>query len=95
MTRSAGDTIPDEAIAVNMERPVEVRQESTHLCQGHIFEVCERVSEAQASLDSHLSGELSAADTIQKLNALLSEEGLGEAMRHIGYLPKRQMRQRV
>jgi hypothetical protein len=58
--------------------------------QGHVFEVCERVSEAQAILDDHINGgKLTAAEAIEKLQALLSEPGLLEAMHHIGYLPKR------
>ena len=58
--------------------------------QGHVFEVCERVSEAQAILDDHINGgKLTAAEAIEKLQALLSEPGLFEAMHHIGYLPKR------
>jgi hypothetical protein len=58
--------------------------------QGHVFEVCERVSEAQAILHDHINGgKLTAAEAIEKLQALLSEQGLFEAMRYIGYLPKR------
>ena len=58
--------------------------------QGHVFEVCERISEAQAILHDHASGgELTAAEVVERLRALLFEQGLFEAMHHIGYFPKR------
>jgi hypothetical protein len=76
-----------------MERFVEVRSRSAHMWQGHVFEVCERVSEAQAILYNHVAdGKLTAEEVVEKLHALLSEEGLSEAMRHIGYFPKKQLR---
>ena len=57
--------------------------------QGHVFEVCERVSEAQAILHDHFNGgKLTAAEVVEKLKVLLSEQGLLEAMRYIGYFPK-------
>jgi hypothetical protein len=63
--------------------------------QGHVFEVCERVSEAQAILYDHAAGgELTAEEVVEKLHALLSEEGLSEAMHHIGYLPKKPLQPR-
>ena len=57
--------------------------------QGHVFEVCERVSEAQSILHDHFEGgKLSATETLEKLRALLSEPGLLDAMYYIGYFPK-------
>jgi hypothetical protein len=56
--------------------------------QGHVFEVCERVSEAQAILHDHKNGrKLTDAQVVEKLHALLSEQGLLDAMYYIGYFP--------
>jgi hypothetical protein len=56
--------------------------------QGHVFDVCERVSEAQAILhDTVHDRKLTPAAAVEKLQALFSEEGLLEAMYQIGYFP--------
>jgi hypothetical protein len=55
---------------------------------GHVFEVCERISEAQAILQEHGRGALPPVDALEKLQSLLSEPGLQEAMYNIGYFPK-------
>jgi hypothetical protein len=40
------------------------------------FEICERVAEAQAILDDHKAGgRYTAAEVVEKLHGLLSEEG--------------------
>jgi len=57
--------------------------------QGHVFEVCERISEAQALLHQHFdAGSLTADETLARLRRLLSEPGLLDAMYYIGYFPK-------
>ena len=55
---------------------------------GHAFEVCERVSEAQAILHDQAEGAITADAALAKLRALLSEPGLQEAMYILGYFPK-------
>ncbi|HEX4409611.1 MAG TPA: hypothetical protein VH206_12640 [Xanthobacteraceae bacterium] len=58
--------------------------------QGHVFDVCERVSEAQAILHDTLHDrKMSPAAAVEKLQALLSEAGLLEAMYEIGYFPRK------
>jgi hypothetical protein len=56
---------------------------------GHVFEVCERISEAQAVLRSEMEGSIAPEAALNKLRELLSEPGLHEAMYNIGYFPKR------
>jgi hypothetical protein len=56
---------------------------------GHVFEVCERISEAQVILHDQAEGAISSDAALTKLRALLSEPGLQEAIYHLGYFPKR------
>ena len=56
---------------------------------GHAFEVCERISEAQAILHDQTEGAISPDAALAKLRALLSEPGLQEAMYILGYFPKK------
>jgi hypothetical protein len=56
---------------------------------GHAFEVCERISEAQAILHDQVEGAISPDAALAKLRALLSEPGLQEAMYILGYFPKK------
>ncbi len=53
--------------------------------QGHVFDVCERVSEAQAILHDTVQGR----KLTPKLQALFSEAGLLDAMYQIGYFPRK------
>ena len=55
---------------------------------GHAFEVCERISEAQAILHDQAAGAITPDAALAKLRALLSEPGLQEAMYILGYFPK-------
>jgi hypothetical protein len=55
---------------------------------GHAFEVCERISEAQAILHDQAEGGCSSDQTLDKLRTLLSEPGLHEAMYNLGYFAK-------
>lgn len=56
---------------------------------GHAFEVCERISEAQAILHDQAECVISADAALEKLRALLSEPGLHEAMYTLGYFAKK------
>jgi hypothetical protein len=56
---------------------------------GHAFEVCERISEAQAILHDQAEGAITPDAALAKLRALLSEPGLQEAMYILGYFPKK------
>jgi hypothetical protein len=55
---------------------------------GHVFEVCERISEAQAILRDQAEGVMPPDAALERLRALLSERGLHEAMYNIGYFAK-------
>jgi hypothetical protein len=55
---------------------------------GHAFEVCERISEAQAILHGQAEGSTSPDEALRRLRQLLSEPGLGEAMYKLGYFSK-------
>jgi hypothetical protein len=64
--------------------------------QGHVFDVCERVSEAQAILHDTLHDrKLTPEVAVAKLQALFSEAGLLEAMYEIGYFPRKGATDRV
>ena len=56
---------------------------------GHVFEVCERISEAQVILHDQAEGAITPDAALAKLRALLSEPGLQEAMYVLGYFPKK------
>jgi hypothetical protein len=56
---------------------------------GHVFEVCERISEAQVILHDQAEGAISPEAALTKLRALLSEPGLQEAIYLLGYFPKK------
>jgi hypothetical protein len=54
-----------------------------------VFELCERVAEAQAVLHDHVEcGKYSAAEVVGKLHNLFEEEDLLRAMHMVGYFPK-------
>jgi hypothetical protein len=58
--------------------------------QGHVFDVCERVTEAQVILRETVQERtLTPAAAVEKLQALFSEAGLIEAMYEIGYFPRK------
>jgi hypothetical protein len=51
------------------------------------WEICERVSEAQALLNDHTEGgRFAAQELVQKLDALFKEQGLLRAMYDVRYL---------
>ena len=50
------------------------------------WQICERVSEAQALLNDHIEGgRLTASELVRKLNALFEEQGLLRAMYDVGF----------
>jgi hypothetical protein len=53
-----------------------------------VFEICERIAEAQTLLDQHASNQISDPDLLAiKLRGLLSEDELLRAMHAVGYFP--------
>lgn len=53
-----------------------------------VFEICERVAEAQALLEDHASNQITDPGLLAiKLRTLLSEDELLHAMHAVGYLP--------
>lgn len=51
-----------------------------------LFEICERVAEAQAVLDDHVNGnKLAASDVIKLMQRLLSEPAMLHAMWDVGF----------
>ena len=56
--------------------------------QANAWQICERVAEAQAMLNDHLEhGRHTEFELIQKLAALLNEDGLLRAMWAVGFFP--------
>ena len=52
------------------------------------FEICDRVAEAQAILHDHLEcGKYTPQEALQKLQAVMSEDGLIYAMWKVGFFP--------
>ncbi len=77
------DSISDDSAADDLLK------EGNEMWQGYIFEVCERVSEAQSVLNRAATDrDANDAATVEQLRRLLFEPGLFEALYHIGYLPK-------
>ena len=53
-----------------------------------IWAICERLSEIQTVIDSHLETGTYRTDEVPRLiSEILSEDGLREAMDTVGYLP--------
>ena len=57
--------------------------------QHTIFEICERVAEAQALLHDYECGRHSAAEVVARLQALMTEVQLLHAMHAVGFFPPR------
>ena len=56
--------------------------------QASVWQICERVAEAQAMLNDHREhGRRSEAELVRHLAALLNEDGLLRAMWEVGFFP--------
>jgi hypothetical protein len=57
--------------------------------QNIAFEICERVSEAQALIHDHVEcGKPTAEEVVARLRALFEEQTLLQAMYDVGYFPQ-------
>jgi hypothetical protein len=65
---------------------VDVKDNAVTDIQRAAWEICERVSEAQALLNDHSTGgRFTASELVQKLNAIFEEQGLLRAMHDVGF----------
>jgi hypothetical protein len=59
-----------------------------HMTQDDVWAICERVTELQALLHDHVEcGKHAASDVVTKVQAILSEPELLQAMYDVGYFP--------
>lgn len=55
-----------------------------------VWQICERVAEAQAVLEDHVAGgKHTSEDVVKRLHTLFGEDELLRAMHAVGYFPPR------
>ena len=58
------------------------------MASNPVWEICERMAEVQALLDDHINGgKRTAAEVVEKAQAVLTEPELLWAMFDVGYFP--------